>query len=167
MSAGTVQRMEIAQASQGAQDSVPFLEDTTGQTFVFGALLIEGASEGYVRAAAGGADEKIVGMAMNAATGTKGGVILVIPIIPGVTRLRVSACHGADGSGAADSITAQADVLNAVSCILVSGCYVADITAVGDNAAHILKIMKIEGTAGEKHGRYICTLKSLNSVWTA
>jgi len=166
MATWTIKAIEVAQAPPGLEQCLT-LPEAASQDFKKGSLVRIGLAadtghDGQIIECAGAADEKVLGIAMHDASGTTDADVVVFPIIPGVTRLRVCVT-GANGSDSA--VTAQADVGKDASIINTAGVFTVNKAAIGSNAAYIFKIVQVDPkyTVGDAYGRYICMLKAANS----
>lgn len=146
--ASAVKRAELVMANLGQNEIRTFKEDAS-ETFVKNDLVI--LTSGYVVEAQSNTNEKILGIALDDATGTQGSDIRVLVLRDGM-RLRMSAYHASAGS----AVTAQASVGSPTQIITTSaGVWCVDVANIGANAASTFVIVGIEGTVGETYGRYL------------
>jgi hypothetical protein len=161
-----IQRMEVYQSVPGLQDSMSFPE-AASQSFKEGQLVRVGLAadtgkDGQLMACAGEANELVMGIALQDASGTENTMIPVQIIYPGITQLRVSAYHV---GGAASSVLAAANVGKVVPFSVVSNKCVLNVADIGGSSGdEIMTIVGIDPqwAAGTYYGRAICTLVSAN-----
>lgn len=161
-----VQRLEIFQSVPGLQDTI-FIPEAASQTFKEGQLVRIGLAadtgkDGQLIACAGDANELVLGVAMQDASGVENTKIPVQIIYPGITQLRISAYHV---SGASSSVTAVANVGKVAPFTIVSNKCVLKVADIGGSSGdEILTIVGIDPqwAVGTQYGRFICTMVSAN-----
>lgn len=166
MATWSIKGAEIAMAPNGLQNTRFYPEaassDFHAGQFVRIGLAADTGKDGQLMECAGGADEKVLGIALQDASGVTNALCPVHIIYPGITILRMSVT-GANGTDAAT--TAQTNVGKDASMHVHSDMCLIDGDAIGSNAAYILKIIDIcpTTTVGDTYGKYLCTLKAANS----
>lgn len=164
-------RAEIFQSVPGLQDTLT-VPEAASQSFKAGQFVRIGiasdtGNDGQLIACAGDANELVLGIAQQDASGTTNTKIPVQLIYPGVTQVVMSSYNA---GGAASSITAAANVGKTVGFKVVSNKCVANQADIGGSSGdEIFKIVGIDGryAVGAEYGRFVCTLKAANSQLSA
>jgi len=159
--ASGVQRAEIAYAGNGNQGSLEFREGDTAQSFTVGQALVLDSGEvdehGDLQA-----NELLVGLAGEAASGTQGTMITTHPFHMG-QLIRLSCYHVTPAS----AVATYADIGKGVQIKAIDdpnsvGCTVADVaTFDADASKSPFTIVQMEGTdATEQYRRILVTPKA-------
>lgn len=154
--AGAIQKAYVVSEKIGS-DNIKKFEEASGQSFVVGQLVK--LSSGYVAVVAGNTGaERILGIAMTAATGSQGGDILVHLLPPGTT-FAMSAYHVTPAS----AVTAQANVGSKAQITVSSGKTVIDVanlTGTDNKCPVIIEGIDTKYAVGAEYGLYLCSVRN-------